>query len=423
MANLHAQLLQLLHAFRRYGVTDSGGLTRLAASSEERQARDFLSEWLLEHGFTRLVDPAGNLFGLLDLGEQWPERYFFCGSHLDSQPEGGHYDGVLGVVCACIGALSLKSKIVSNELQPGFRYYVVACWAGEEGTRFQPSLLGSSVFCGKLALADAYRVTDVDGVHYEDALKLTGYLGADEIPRPDRYLEIHIEQASTLQREGIDIGLVGACWGASKLRVIVTGRADHTGPTPMEERRNALLAAAHLIIEVEAISARMQASLYSSVGRLEVSPNSPNTVAERVELWIEFRSVDREALGKAHARLNDVMADIEQRTGCVLNLTSAESREPIEFDPDSLQLAKNALAYASIPYRELDTVAGHDAISLQTICPTSLLFVPSKDGVSHSPLEFTSDEQICAGFDAMTAVLTSQIAGVDCGQIPRSMPI
>lgn len=407
--DLHAQVLKLLYEFGEFGKTETGGISRLAAGYQEKEARNHLCRWLTEHGFEVLVDPIGNIFGVLDLGETVGDRAFFCGSHLDSQPNGGNYDGCLGVVCACVAALFLKGKVADKELHPTYRYFVVTCWTGEEGARFQPSLIGSSVFAGTLDLEEAWKLKAEDNVVLRDALIETGYLGSDEAPRPDHYLELHIEQGTLLEEAGDPIGLVEACWGAEKIRLLVKGRADHTGPTPMEDRRNALLAASKVILDVEDISWNSDTTLYSSVGRMELKPNSPNTVVDQAELWIEFRSVDQSALDDAITVLERRLPEIGEQTGCNLDIIGRERRCSVNFDDASISIAECALKNAGIAFQSLNTIAGHDAVRLQGICPSTLLFVPSKDGITHSPAEFTTDEDVCAGFDGMTAVLVGLI--------------
>lgn len=406
-STLHVQLLELLGEFRQFGKTASGGVTRLAVSREEKKARDHLCAWLKNHGFTVLIDPIGNIFGVLDFGPKDNDRAFYCGSHLDSQPEGGHFDGVLGVVCACIASLFLNEKTARGELEPAYRYFVVACWTGEEGARFQPSMIGSSVFTGRLALDKVWDIADGNQVRLKQALIESGYLGTDTPPLPNHYLEIHIEQGSFLEQSGDKIGLVEACWGAEKIRLSVVGKADHTGPTPMEERRDALLAASRLIVEVKDISTSSNDVLYSSVGRMTLHPNSPNTVIDRAELWIEFRSANKEALLFAIRELEKRLLTIADQTGCTLSIANRETRNVTKFDGGALDLAEQALDEAKIPYQRLETIAGHDAICLQDVCPSTLLFAPSKDGITHSPSEFTSDEDVCAAFDGMTTALSA----------------
>ena len=404
---LHAQLLELLHEFRRFGMTETGGVTRLAASDEEKEARDHLCVWLKNHGFTVLIDPIGNIFGVLDFGLRDNCRAFYCGSHLDSQPEGGHFDGVLGVVCACISSLFLKAKIERGELEPAYRYFVVACWTGEEGARFQPSLIGSSVFTGRLALDKAWDLQDSNQIQLKQALIESGYLGTDKPPPPEHYLELHIEQGSFLERSGNEIGLIEACWGAEKIRLSVTGKADHTGPTPMEERRDALLAASLLVVEIKRIYTASEDVLHTSIGRMTLHPNSPNTVVDNAELWIEFRSTSSAALLFAIRKLETRLLAIADQTGCTLGITNRETRNVTKFDAVALDLAAQALDETKTPYQRLETIAGHDAICLQDICPSTLLFAPSKDGITHSPFEFTSDEDVCAAFDGMTIALSA----------------
>lgn len=415
----HAQLLALLGEFGKIGKTGTGGINRLAAGSSDGQARDHLCAWLNDHGFAVQVDPIGNIFGVLDFGSSKGDHAFYCGSHLDSQPDGGNFDGVLGVVCACIAALYLKTRVDRAELDPFFRYFVVVCWTGEEGARFQPSLIGSSVFSGKLDLQTAWDLQDVDGICLKEALGTIGYVGSKQPPHPDGYLEIHIEQGTHLEDRNDKIGLVEACWGAEKIRLMVTGKADHTGPTPMNDRVNALLAASHVVLEVEAISQSAGETLHSSVGRMDLHPNSPNTVVDRSELWIEFRSAGTGALTAAVRRLEQSISDIAERTGCTLAITTHESRPVVEFDKNGLRIAANALDQEGISYRQLNTIAGHDAIRMQEICPSILLFVPSKNGITHSPDEFTSDEDVCAGFDGMTAVLSQCISRPESSRFSR----
>jgi N-carbamoyl-L-amino-acid hydrolase len=416
----HDELLNLLQALGRIGETESGGIARLAASPADGEARNFLCAWLKRHDFTVLIDAVGNIYGVLDLERGDPEKHFFCGSHLDSQPEAGKFDGALGVVCACIGALCIQEKVKRNQLAPEFRYFVVCCWTGEEGARFQPSLIGSSVFAGARSAEETLAITDGDGISLATALDAIGYRGSDTIPRADQYLEVHIEQSTMLERARFPVALVTSCWGARKIRLVVKGVPDHTGPTPMEERRNALLAASHLIIRVEQLATRSVTTLYSSVGRIEVQPNSPNTIADHVTLWIEFRSPDETTLEQAETDLLVALGEIEQQTGCSATVSSREIRNVVGFDQAAMTMIGRAFETHSIPYLQLTTIAGHDAVRLQAVCPSTLLFVPSRDGITHSPEEYTSDDDVCAGFDAMLVALQCLLTGPEAEHKSRS---
>lgn len=414
---LHAELLELFDEFGQFGKTAEGGLCRLAASKEDGEARDHLCAWLKDNQFDVLIDAVGNVFGIYDFGPAYPKRYFFCGSHLDSQSDGGRFDGTLGVAYACIAALYLKQAQNKETLKPGFRYFVVCNWTGEEGARFQPSLIGSSVFNKTLSIQDAWKLKDADGICLKDALEAIGYCGSDDIPDPDHYLEMHIEQGTQLEERKAQIAAVHSCWGAIKLRVEVLGQADHTGPTAMEDRRNALLAASMLITQIEEISKASTEVLYSSVGRIEVHPNSPNTVADKVELWIEFRSASTEALRIAREAFEASTQNIAHATGCQLSVTKTENRDVIHFDEKSIGCIQNAFEDTGTPYLNLNTIAGHDAIKLQSLCPSNLLFVPSKDGITHSPDEFTSNDDIRHGFDGMITALSRLMCQPQGGQI------
>lgn len=402
----HTQLLELLRAFGKIGETDSGGIARLAANEADGQVRDYLCKWLKDQNFNVLIDQVGNMFGVLDLGDAFEDRYFFCGSHLDSQPEAGKFDGALGVACACIAGLHLSELVMARKLDPTFRYFVVCNWTGEEGARYQPSLTGSSVYSGRSSPENTLAIKDMDGISLEEALVAIGYRGDHQIPRADQYLELHIEQGVALEEAEAPIGFVTHCWGAKKVRLEVSGVSAHTGPTPMEDRRNALLAASHVIVEVEQLAKQSAAILYSSVGRMEIHPNSPNTIADHVELWIEFRSPDEATLAGAEQSLVRVLRQIEITTGCSSNITSCETRNVVEFDKIAISEIESRFAEACIPHLHLTTVAGHDAIRMQEVCPSTLLFVPSKDGITHSVAEYTSDEDVCAGYAAMFEALS-----------------
>lgn len=403
-------LRALIDHFATFGATNAGGVERLAAGQNDKAARDFLFSWFEQHGFTTLIDEVGNLFGILELDCSQPDISVFCGSHLDSQPHGGRFDGALGVAYGCIAALALKELTDRGELSSAFRNFVVVCWTSEEGARFQPSLLGSRVFAGDMSVEGAWSCKDENGVSLKDALSKIGYLGGDSPPEPSRYLEVHIEQGPKLEEAGCPVGIVSGAWGARKLVLQSHGRADHTGPTPMDDREDALLAAAKLIIAVNDIAHETEDALHSSVGRIEVVPNSPNTVAETAEFWVEFRAGSEAVLDDAEDKLKAVVASIEQETTCAITEVNREVRPVVAFDVPGFEAVQNALERANISNLTMTTISGHDAVQLQTICPSTLLFVPSKDGISHSPDEFTSDEDIDLGFEATLVALRTLIA-------------
>ncbi|WP_043707499.1 Zn-dependent hydrolase, partial [Methylorubrum extorquens] len=296
-----ARLQAMMEAVSAFGAGPEGALTRLTLSPEDGQARDWLAAWFSAHGFTPRVDAIGNQFGCLELaGPVAPT--VMVGSHLDSQPNGGRFDGTLGVLAACEAILSVRAALEAAGRTSACNF-TVANWTNEEGARFQPSLLGSSVFTGAAGLDWALARSDGDGVTVGEALSRIGYAGSDAVPVPDAFIELHIEGGPILEREGLRFGAFTRYWGATKYRLAFLGRQAHTGPTPMAERRDALLGAAYLIADLKAMTADYGLDLHTSVGRLEVRPNSPNTVPSEAVLFIELRSGSPAILEEAELRL------------------------------------------------------------------------------------------------------------------------
>ena len=404
-------LHELLAAFAAIGTTSEGGVTRLAASAEDGQARDALCRWLRRQGFEIAIDRVGNLFGILDLGVTAGNGAVYCGSHLDSQPNGGRFDGAYGVIAACCAALAIRRRVDSGDLEPRHRYLVVVSWTNEEGARYQPSLLGSSVFSGALEATEALEACDAEGVQLAEALRKIGYLGQDAPPaEPDRYVELHVEQGAVLERQGRDIGVVTHCWGARKFRLRFLGRADHTGPTPMADRRDALRAASLLVAEVSHRALASEGRLHGSVGRLLVEPNSPNVVPRSATLFVELRAGAEDELNAAEAWLTESLDQICQATGCRSEIESS-TRRPVEaFDTYGVEIAKEAIDALGLDVTTMATIAGHDALALQRRTPATLLFVPSAGGVSHSPNEFTAEKDLENGLQALIAVIGRLLA-------------
>jgi N-carbamoyl-L-amino-acid hydrolase len=398
-----ALLGRLMDEVSRFGATPGGGLCRLSADAEDGAARTWLRKTMTDAGFTVTVDRVGNMFGVLDLaGPDAP--LVLAGSHLDSQPFGGRYDGAYGVVAAVAAALALGAAARGAGARPS-RNVGVVNWTNEEGARFAPSTMGSAVFAGRLDADAALDARDAKGATLKDALAIIGFLGTDKPPaNVAAYLEAHIEQGPHLERAGRTIGVVEGNWGTAKYEVEFTGRAAHTGPTPMVERRDALLPAAELILLVRALSDGTGGKLLSSVGRMDVSPNSTNVVPEKARLFVEFRDIDG-------ARLAGVCDKFEEKTralarpGIALGLRRTVDRKPGEFDSSLRDLiAAEAAALGHQPMR-LHTVAGHDAVALAPALPSAMLFVPSKDGVSHNEAEFTRPEHLLAGAQVLAQVL------------------
>jgi N-carbamoyl-L-amino-acid hydrolase len=294
-ARLHA----LMQSFIAHGGTPDGGMHRLTLSREDGAARDHLGKWLRENGLRISIDAIGNMFGLLDwAGPDAP--VIMTGSHLDSQPRGGRFDGAYGVLAACEAVTALRARAAAEHVTPRCNLAVVN-WTNEEGARFQPSLLGSAVYAGLMQKQDALGRKDGDGVTVAEALQAIGYAGSDRVAHPQAYVELHVECGPLLERASERFGVVTRHWGATKYRLV--GRQSHTGPTPMAERQDALLGAAHLIAAIGALPDRSPGLLHSSVGRLEVRPNSPNVVPGEAVLFLELRSPEQGVLDWAEREM------------------------------------------------------------------------------------------------------------------------
>lgn len=399
-----------IEAFRRdmdavstFGATPDGGVCRPTATDADGAARDWFCRRLREEGMQISVDQLGCIFGVLPLaGADAP--LVLTGSHLDSQPTGGRYDGAYGVVAGLHAALAVARAIKSSSAQPKCNVGVVN-WTNEEGSRFAPSTMGSAVFAGAIEAQAALAAQDEKGETLAAALAKIGYAGNDSAPlKLAAYVEAHIEQGPVLEREQRTIGVVDGNWGTAKFIVEFTGRAAHTGPTPMHERRDALLAAARLVLAVRAESDATAGALLSSVGRIEVHPNSTNVVAERARVYVEFRDIDQARLDAACRSFAATVATIAQN-GIRAVVTQTTDRRVADFDAGLRELIEAVAHEADISSMRLRTVAGHDAVSLATRFKSAMIFVPSANGISHNAEEFTASEDLEAGARVLAGVL------------------
>jgi N-carbamoyl-L-amino-acid hydrolase len=396
---LHA----LMESFLPHGGTPDGGMHRLTLSAEDGAARDHLAAWFAEHGLTLTVDRMGNMVGLLNwAGPGAP--VVMTGSHLDSQPRGGRFDGAYGVLAACEAVQAVREAMSTRGARPRCNLAIVN-WTNEEGARFQPSLLGSAVYTGLMEAEDALGRKDGEGVAVRDALAAIGYDCQDQFPYPRAYVELHVECATVLEQNGQHFGAITRHWGAVKYRLAMIGRQAHTGPTPMADRHDALLGAAHLISALGAMPARAAGTLHTSVGRLEVQPNSPNVVPGEVVMFIELRSPEQAVLDWAEA---EMLAAAE--AGAALARATHETRfidrRPVGyFDEGLVALASACAAELGHETMRLDTIAAHDGICMIPICPSIVVNVPSVGGVCHHPSEYTAPEDIELGAEILARML------------------
>lgn len=390
----------LVREFSVFGALPGGGVSRLCASAADGAARNRVSELLRQAGADIRIDAVGNQFGLFRLGGPAGAPPVMMGSHLDSQPRAGRIDGTLGVMAA----LEVADRLCEAR-QNGHSFerdFCVVNWTNEEGARFRPSLLGSGVFAGHHDRGMALAATDDEGFSLAQALASIGYRGKDTAPPiPAFYLELHAEQSARLEAAGRQIGLVTSNWGAAKLDIVFHGEQTHTGPTPMAKRRDALLAASLAIASLRALADATPERLHASVGRILVSPNSSNVVPDRVELTAEIRSPDDSFLVEMEAAAQKALQNAAASASVTLEISSRSLRLARSLPVDFVDFLDDCSQALGIPAMRLDTVAGHDALSLIGLCPTALVFVPSVDGISHNEAEATKDEDMDAGTSIM----------------------
>jgi beta-ureidopropionase / N-carbamoyl-L-amino-acid hydrolase len=384
-----ARLEQSIHELGQIGETPRGGLTRVALTDEDKRGRDLMVRWMREAGLHVTVDQMGNIFGERPGAERLPP--VMMGSHVDSVPTGGKYDGQLGVLCG------LETIRALNEHRIRTRHPVtLAIFTNEEGARFQPAMIASGVMAGKIALEDAYNARDKDGLRLVDELERIGYLGPEPcVPRPFRaYLELHIEQGPCLEEEGLAVGVVDGIVAISWSRLTIHGVQDHAGPTPMRIRHDALVAAADVVAGVRRIARDLGGDLVTTVGNLTVHPNIVNAIPGKVTLSIDMRDPRSETLDRALPRLDRAVKEACEREGVRYELEHYWRMPYTPFAADVVAAVERAAEASGARYRHMLSGAGHDAQYMAAIGPAGMIFVPSREGRSHCEEEFTAMDDI-----------------------------
>jgi beta-ureidopropionase / N-carbamoyl-L-amino-acid hydrolase len=391
-----------LMSLASYGALPGGGVNRQALSQEEVATRAEIVRWARAIGLEPGTDDTANLFLRLP-GREENLSAIFVGSHLDTQPTGGKFDGAFGF----LAALEAAEAIAASKRRPRRSIEVVA-WMNEEGSRFAPGMMGSAVFSGARKIEDILETKDSDGVTVKTALD--GLLGAEsEIPirtsrnKPFAFLEAHIEQGPILEAKGKTVGIVSGIQGKRTFRVQVAGGENHAGTSPRSARRDALVSAINIIAVLQARLWDKEDIVRFTVGMFTVSPNAPSVVPARVTFSIDLRHPNAEALVK----LGDLIEPTcrEQRLNCDVAVKELLHDPPLEFSQQlraQLTRAANALG---IPNMSLSSGAGHDARYLHYICPTAMIFIPCKDGVSHNEAESATKEDVVAGARVLAEVV------------------
>jgi allantoate deiminase len=396
-----SRLADGLRAIAAIGALPGGGVTRPGFTELERQAHDLVGGWLRELGLAVRTDTIGNTIAERPGRQSGP--FIGFGSHLDSVPQGGRFDGIVGVVGAVetIRLLNEAGLTTEHPLR-------VVLFVGEEGARFGEPCVGSKAITGYWDGRDLTRVRDTDGVSLHEALER---LGTD----PGRvaearwtpgevagFLELHIEQARVLETEGRQIGLVDVVSGSTRLRIDVRGRADHSGGTPMSSRSDALMAAAEIALTVESLATDPRhRGTRATVGRLDVSPNSITTIPGRVTMVADIRDVDSDRQRLAASEIVQRAHWISERRGVGLEVEVIADTSPAVLSMWLRELSSAVCGELGLNYRIMSSGAGHDAAILARLVPAAMVFVPSRDGSSHVPEEWTSAADIARGVDVL----------------------
>jgi N-carbamoyl-L-amino-acid hydrolase len=385
------RLWDSLMELAKIGATDKGGVCRIALTDLDRQGRDLFVRWCREAGCSIRVDQVGNIFARRP-GRDDARPPIMTGSHLDTQPTGGKFDGCYGVMAGLEVIRALNDHGYETEAP-----VEVAVWTNEEGCRFAPAMTASGVFGGVFTVDYALSRTDPDGVTFGEALKQIGYDGPEPVGgRPvGAFFEAHIEQGPILEREARTIGVVAAAQGQRWYEINWTGMESHAGTTPMEGRRDALLGAALLIAEVRRIGARPDGR--STVGVIESKPQSRNTIPGRVFMTLDFRHPDDAELTRMDAEMRAAAARIAAEHRLEVAIEQIWYFPPTPFDATCVEAVRAAAARSGLPHMDIVSGAGHDACYVAKVAPTGMIFVPCKDGISHNEIEDARKDDIAAG--------------------------
>jgi N-carbamoyl-L-amino-acid hydrolase len=407
-----ARLWQSLMDLAAIGATPKGGVCRLALTPLDGQARALFSQWAADAGCTLRTDAIGNLFARRP-GTDATAAAVATGSHIDSQPTGGKFDGAYGVMAGLEVLRTLNDRGVLTRAP-----LEVCVWTNEEGSRFVPVMMGSGVYAGAFPLAHALAACDREGTSVASALAAIGAAGdtpasvQNGAPRFAAYFEAHIEQGPVLEDAGITIGAVTGALGQRWYDVTVTGQEAHAGPTPMALRRDALQAACGLMQQVHAIAMAEQPHARGTVGEVQVFPNSRNVIPGRVRFSVDFRHAAADGLDRMDAALRQACATLQAAGRCSVEVQQVVDFPPAPFDAALVNAVRQGAERLGLPCMDLVSGAGHDAVYVARTAPTGMVFVPCKGGISHNEIEDAAPAHLEAGANVLLHAML-QTAGVD----------
>lgn len=403
------RLWDSLMQLAQLGATEKGGVCRIALTDLDRQGRDLFARWARAAGCEVRVDAIGNIFARR-AGRNPALAPVTTGSHIDTQPTGGKFDGNYGVLAGLEVIRSLNDAGIQTEAP-----LEVAVWTNEEGSRFVPVMMGSGVFAGAFTLEHALAQRDTEGVSVAEALSAIGYAGA--VPASaaaspvGAYFEAHIEQGPVLEANERVIGVVEGALGQRWYDVVLQGMEAHAGPTPMELRKDALLAAAELVVEVNRIALAHAPHGRGTVGWIDNYPNSRNVIPGRVKLSVDLRAADDGVLSAMDAAFKEAVQRIAAQGQVEATAEQVVYFPPQPFAPALVSAVREAAQDQGMTWMNVISGAGHDAVYLARVCPAAMIFVPCLDGISHNEIEDAQPEHLEAGCNVLLQAML-QSAGV-----------
>ncbi len=391
------RLWDALMEMAKIGPGVAGGNNRQTLTDADAEGRKLFQKWCEDAGMTMGVDKMGTMFAKRE-GSDPDALPVYVGSHLDTQPTGGKYDGVLGV----LGALELVRSL--NDLDIKTKHpIVVTNWTNEEGTRFAPAMLASGVFAGMHELDWAYDREDAKGIKFGDELKRIGWLGDEEVGarKMHAFFELHIEQGPILEAEGKDIGVVTHGQGLRWIECTITGKESHTGSTPMPMRKNAGRGLAQITELVHEIAMKYQPTAVGAIGHIDVYPNSRNVIPGKVVFTVDFRSPILDSLTAMEQELYERAPGVCEALGLTFEHTISGQFDPPEFDKNCVSAVRNAAERLGYSHMDIVSGAGHDACWINRVAPTAMVMCPCVDGLSHHEAEEITKDWAAAGADVL----------------------
>ena len=402
------RLIQRIEDLAAIGPYESTGSCRLALTDEDREGRDLVVTWMKDLGLEISIDGIGNVIATRPGNIDGPPT--LTGSHIDTVATGGRYDGNLGV----LAGIELIETLIENEIDTQHPVGV-GFFTDEEGARFPPDMLGSLVYVGGLSLEEALEIEAIDGAILGEELTRIGYRGPAPCPAipPRAFIELHIEQGPLLEDEGKTIGVVTGVQGISWTEYVVKGQSNHAGTTPMHLRHDAGYVAARIATEAREVATRMGGRQVATVGRMNLHPDLVNVVAREARLTVDLRNTDETLLVEAENQIKECVNSLEESEGVTIESRSLARFEPVVFDQQVIEIVSETASDLGLSATHMPSGAGHDAQMLARVCPTGMIFVPSKDGISHNPNEHTDREDLVAGAN----VLLQSVLALDVAEL------